>query len=352
MSPITSKPVLITGANGFIASHIVYKLLQSGYKVRGTVRSVTPEKTSHLTSMPNADKNLELVTATLKTGQFDDYVKDVEYVMHTASPFSLNVKDPQEDLIKPALEGTESVLASVNKFGKNVKRVIVTSSMAAVMDEPVSGHTYTEEDWNTKSSLTRQPYYYSKTLAERKAWEMAKEQDQWDLVTINPLMVLGPSFNNSLNESPSLLTRMAKGAFPTYLNMWFGITDVRDVAAVHVAAMEKKEASGRYICCKQCVPMRHMIEIIREKYPFKKLPTISLENTVGDWIAWAGSFGQPKQVGLFVRLNIGKELAVSQAKAEKEFDITFHDIKDSLIDTYADLIKWGHLRDPNAPKPQ
>jgi len=169
---ITNKPICVTGASGFIASYIIRELLSGGYTVRGTVRGLKEgNKYEYLTSFPGAADRLSLVQAELLTeGSYDGATAGCEYVIHAASPYFLDTQDSQQDLVDPALKGTLNVLQACAKAG-SVKKVVLTSSVAAVFDEPISGHVYTEKDWNETSSLKRNPYYYSKTLAERSAWD-------------------------------------------------------------------------------------------------------------------------------------------------------------------------------------
>jgi len=133
---ITDHPICVTGASGFIASHLVRELMEKGYNVKGTVRDLShPEKYSFLTSLPKADQHLELVESELLTsGSYDHAVRGCEYVIHTASPYFLDVKDPQQDLVDPAVKGTLNVLKSC-EISKQVKKVIITSSVAAITDE-------------------------------------------------------------------------------------------------------------------------------------------------------------------------------------------------------------------------
>ena len=150
-------PVLVTGATGFIASRIVERLLAAGYRVRGTVRSLKkPGDVDRLRTLPSAAERLELVEADFThIGSFDTPAAGCEAGIHTASPYVSTVNDPLTDLIGPALNGTRNVLAACAKTS-TVRRVVVTSSMAAVTDEPDSDHTLTEADWNAKSSLESQ----------------------------------------------------------------------------------------------------------------------------------------------------------------------------------------------------
>ena len=230
--------VVVTGASGFIGSWITKTLLDAGYTVRGTVRNPdNTDKYEFLTDMEGADGQLTLWKGELLTdGSFDDAVSGADFVIHTASPYVLDVDDPQTDLVDPAVEGTQNVLDSCSK-ADSVQRVVVTSSMAAITDEPDSEYVLTEEDWNEKSSLDRNPYYYSKTLAEKKAWELAEAAD-WDLVVINPFLVIGPSLTPSLNTSNKIFVDLLVGEYPVVMNLTWGMVDVRDVAEAHVKAIE------------------------------------------------------------------------------------------------------------------
>ncbi|MCA9582595.1 MAG: NAD-dependent epimerase/dehydratase family protein, partial [Myxococcales bacterium] len=187
MTLATDRPVLVTGATGYVASQLIADLLARGYKVRGTVRNLSREASHrHVRELPGAAERLELVEANLlDEGSFDLAAQGVDYVMHTASPYTLDVADPERDLVKPAEEGTLNVLRSC-KRSSTVKRVVLTSSMAAVTDEPLSGKIYTEADWNGTSSLQRNPYFYSKARAERAAWAFVEDASVgYELVVIN-----------------------------------------------------------------------------------------------------------------------------------------------------------------------
>lgn len=160
-------------------------------------------------------------------------------VIHTASPYVIDVEDPQRDLVDPAVNGTLSVLRSAAKAG--VERVVLTSSMAAISDEPRDDQVFTEADWNEQSSLKRNPYYFSKAEAERAAWAFVEEEaPSFDLVVINPYMVLGPSLGPSLNTTNQLFRDVLTGVYPGIMSLSWGFVDVRDVARAHVLAMEER----------------------------------------------------------------------------------------------------------------
>ena len=180
------KPILITGGSGYIASWIVHYLLEKGYQVRATVRDKkNKKKVEHLEKINSETKgNLDLFEADLTSeGSFDQAIKDCELIIHTASPFVIGkVKDPLKDLIEPAENGTQNVLEGVNRVG-GVKKVVLTSSVAAIYSDSIDigqapKGVFNEECWNTKSNLKHNAYSYSKTLAEKKAWEIHDRQNQ------------------------------------------------------------------------------------------------------------------------------------------------------------------------------
>jgi dihydroflavonol-4-reductase len=295
--------------------------------------------------LPGAAERLELVEADLtRSGSFDAPATGCAAVMHTASPYVLDVRDPERDLVTPAVEGTRSVLTACARSG-SVTRVVLTSSMAAITDEPEPDRVLTEADWNVKSSLQRNPYYYSKTLAERAAWSFVEKSRQpFDLVVINPFMVIGPSLVPSLNTSTELFVALANGTFPGILSMAWAIVDVRDVAEAHLRAMERPEAHGRYICAGEVVTMRDLVDLLRRNgYGRYRLPTRSLESRFGTWLAWLASYTRGKGTGTYLRTHLGRVPRYDNTKIRTELGMTFRPAAESILDTMADLEQWGHL---------
>ncbi len=218
------QPVLVTGATGYVAGWLVKRLLDDGYTVHAAVRDPTnKEKLKYLDAIAEQSPEQSpgniryFKTDLLEPGSYAEAMDGCAVVFHTASPFTLAVKDVQKELVDPALLGTRNILEQANNC-QSVKRVVVTSSTAAICSDAVdmqnaNGEKLSEEDWNETSSIDHQPYSYSKVVAEREAWRIAGAQDRWDLVTINPSFVLGPGINPfATSETFTLLKRMGDGS--------------------------------------------------------------------------------------------------------------------------------------------
>ena len=340
--------VTVTGATGFIASHLVQQLLERGHHVRGTVRNLQRrEATAHLRALPGAER-LELVEADLRDpGGFDVAVRGATCVMHTASPYMLTVKDPQRDLVEPAVAGTRHVLRAC-AAEPGITRVVVTSSVAAVTDAPDPSRAVTEADWNTSSTLTRNPYFLSKTLAERAAWAfMDHASPAFDLVVVNPFFVIGPSLSPALNESNKVLVDMLTGRFPAIVDLTWGFVDVRDVAHAHVRAMEVPGAAGRYLCVAEALTVRQLVACMRETgYGTYRLPRLGLDTPVGTQIARLVSLFQPSGQGSYLRTHLGRGFRFDNSKIRRELGMQFRDVRASILETLEDLKRWGHLPPP------
>ncbi|KAJ4908202.1 NAD(P)-binding Rossmann-fold superfamily protein [Raphanus sativus] len=270
------KVVCVTGASGYIASWLVKLLLSRGYTVKASVRDPSdPKKTQHLVSLEGAKERLHLFKADLlEEGSFDSAIDGCEGVFHTASPFYNDVKDPQAELIDPAVKGTLNVLNSSTK-ASSVKRVVVTSSMATVSfnGKPRTPDVTIDETRFSNPEIcqaSKMWYGLSKTLAEDAAWKFAKEKGL-DIVTINPAMVIGPLLQPTLNTSAAAILNLINGA-KTFPNASFGWVNVKDVANAHIQAYEDPSANGRYCMVESVVHLSEIVNILRELYPNLPLP--------------------------------------------------------------------------------
>ncbi|XP_054799922.1 cinnamoyl-CoA reductase CAD2 [Prosopis cineraria] len=276
MSNNAGKLVCVTGASGYIASWLVKLLLHRGYSVKATVRDPNdPKKVDHLLKLDGAKERLHLIKANLlDEGSFDPVIEGCEGVFHTASPFYLDVKDPQAELLDPAVKGTLNVLKSCAKF-PSVKRVVLTSSIAAVAynRKPRTPEVVVDETWFSDPDVCKASnlwYVVSKILAEDAAWKFVKENNI-DMVTINPAMVIGPLLQPTLNTSAAAILNIINGA-ETFPNSSFGWINVKDVANAHIQAFEIPSASGRYCLVERVAHYSEIVKILRELYPTLQLP--------------------------------------------------------------------------------
>ncbi|XP_057515121.1 phenylacetaldehyde reductase-like isoform X1 [Amaranthus tricolor] len=276
--------VCVTGASGYIASWIVKLLLQRGYTVKATVRDPgDPKKVEHLHCLEGAKDRLHLVAANLlEEGSFDAAVEGCHGVFHTASPLHNDPNITEAEFLEPAVKGTLNVLNSCAKFS-SIKRVVLTSSMAAVLctGKPLSTEVTVDESWFSDPDFVRRTkmwYVLSKTLAEEAAWKFTKEKGI-DLVMINPGVTIGPLLQPTLNASAAAIYCFFDGS-ETYRFMFFGWVHVKDVAKAHILALEVPSAHGRYCLVESVAPGSEIVKILKELYPNTKLPEVSAEDDV------------------------------------------------------------------------
>jgi dihydroflavonol-4-reductase len=267
---MTDKPlVLVTGASGYIAMHCIVQLLEAGYRVRGTLRSLNKEarlRKIFAEQVENADDRLEFVTANLMADDgWTAAAQDCTYVMHIASPITDPDLKGDEAYVRPAVDGTRRVMQAAVDAG--VKRVILTSSVAAVQSLATyqEGRPWTEEHWADPEHAD--PYSKSKTLAERTAWDIAAQYPSLELTTINPVYVVGPVFDKDFSGSLRVITAFLNREFPGAPRMGFSIVDVRDVASAHVKAMTHPDAPGkRFICTSGFLWAKDIARIINDNF--------------------------------------------------------------------------------------
>ncbi len=343
-----TAPVLVTGASGYVASWIVRYLLEDGRTVRATVRN--PDKATgleHLHALSAAHPGrLTLHRADLlDEGSYTEAMAGCELVIHTASPFLVGkVKDAYADLVEPALEGTKNVLTSVDAT-PSVKRVVLTTSVVAIYGdaiEMVGKETFTEADWNTTSSLEHQPYSFSKTVAEREAWERQAAQGRWDLVTIHPGLVLGPSLTK-VSASGSMTTmEMFTDYSQTFgtARLWLGVVDVRDVARAHIAAGFTPSASGRYLTNSESIRMLTISRILRAKFGYRPSFPLFEAPKVGAWLV-APFIGQTRD---FIAKNVGFRLAFDSSRTTRELGVEFRPAAESVEAHFQQMIDDGVTR--------
>lgn len=335
--------VLVTGASGFIAGHCVRELLEHGYRVRGTVRNLNaPEKTAHLRTLAErTGGSLDLVEADLGSDAgWKDAVAGCTYVQHVASPFPPAAPRDEMDLIRPAVDGTKRVLSACAESG-TVKRVVLTSSVAAVASghDPGERKVRTEADWSNPDRSP--PYPKSKTLAERAAWAFVQTlppNRRFELAVINPGFVLGPVMNDDAGTSNEVIRKLLRREMPACPHIGFAPVDVRDIAIAHRLAMEQPHAAGnRYICAGDHVWIEDMAKVLAAEFNPQgyRVPTGRLPY----WLMWIiARFDKTVRLALDY---VDREEAVSSAKAQRELGWSMRPLHESVVDTGHSLIAHG-----------
>ncbi len=332
--------VAVTGGSGYIASWVVKKLLDHGHVVHATVRSTKDEdKISHLLKQGEIHPGrLHLFEADLLEGGFEEAFQGCDAVLHMASPFTIDkVKNPKTAFVDPAVEGTRRVMEAIEKT-PTVKKVILTSSMVAVYNDAKEAQSLpnkmlTPDQWNTSATIDYQPYNYSKTEAEKLARKMCEGQDRWQLSTIHPAFVMGPSLSTR-DDSASigfirdlLQGEMRLGA----IDLSVGLVDVRDVAEAHIHALEREHAGGRYLCVNEVKNWLEICQLIQQvtentEYP---LPTKFLPN----WVLYI--FGPLRGLSWrYLRQNLGYSFHVDTSRTIDELGVRFR----SLERTFRDMV--------------
>jgi dihydroflavonol-4-reductase len=331
--------VLVTGGSGYIAGFCIAQLLNEGWTVRTTVRSLSrePEVRKSLEPLCKPDDRLTFHTAELMDDAgWPKAMQGAEYVMHVASP--LPSADPRnaDDLIIPARDGTLRVLKAAKAAG--VKRVVETSSVAAIAYGRGGRATpHTEADWSDETNLKDiGPYERSKTIAERAAWDWSKrEGGAMELCMVNPGAVLGPVLGKDFSASLEIVKLILEGALPACPRFGFPIVDVRDVADLHYRAMLAPSAPGqRYIAANGFMWMSDVAKVLKAGLPdrAKKIPTTDLPDLM---LRISALFNPIVRGRLF---ELGKRRDASSEKAKRELgwaprapDVSIMDAANSMI---------------------
>lgn len=314
MNKDARKLVAVTGIGGFLGRRVAARLLQAGYEVRGTLRSLKKAKSIEA-AIRSADGagggKLSFVVADLLSDEgWDAAFSGVTDVIHAASPFPSRVPKHENDLILPAREGTLRVLRAAKNAG--VGRVVLTSSIAAISYG--SGRApFSEADWTDVDGVLATPYYKSKTLAERAAWDFARENGL-ELVVVNPGMILGPILGTETGTSVGVVQSLMKGRYPAMPDFSVPVVDVRDAAEAHVLAMTMPAAAGeRFIIAGEALSIKDIARVLKRDFPAygKKLPKFVLPN----WLAGIASRFDP---GLKLIIGeLGRDARVSNEKAKR-----------------------------------
>jgi dihydroflavonol-4-reductase len=338
--------VLLTGSSGYIGKHITLRLLNDGFEVKASVRSaakaeeVRAAMTAHLPTGFDLGSKLSFVELDLQSDAgWDAAIAGVDVLIHSASPFPISSPKDENELIRPAVEGTLRALRAAHKAG--VKRVILTSSVAAIYgnDKPASGE-FDETFWTDVSHPVGQvPYTKSKTLAEKAAWDyIASEAPELQLTTINPVLVAGPPLDKHFGSSVSVVERVLIGKDPLLPDLSFSIVDVKDVAAMHVKAITSDAAIGqRFIASAGSRTFIQIAKAIKAAFPTRKISTIQAPSFV---IRFLSLFDSEIKA---VLPTLGKHIGVNSSKAQKVLGINFIPVETSLVETSHYLVDNGFV---------
>ena len=329
--------VLVTGATGFIALHCIQQLLDQGYQVKGTVRSIT-KKNEVIDSMKKNSlhpENLTIVYADLlKDEGWNEAVEGCRYVLHVASPFVLEEPNHEDDLIKPAVDGTLRVLNACKD--NRVEKVVLTSSFAAIgygNDEKI----FDETDWsNTDSTIGA--YAKSKTLAEKAAWSFVNElpdQDKFNLTVLNPVAVTGPMLSDDIGTSNTLFVQLLDGSIPACPRIHIGFVDVRDVAKAHIFSMTAEKTNGeRIIVSEKEMFFAEMGRVLKDA-GYDKSPT----REIPDFMLKIMAVFIKKLSGM--KRSVGRKVISDKSKAKELFDWEYITAEDSAVESAKQLESMG-----------
>ncbi len=338
--------VLVTGATGFIAQHVIVQLLAAGYRVRGTIRSLAKgdELRRTLAAHTASADRLELVSAELtRDDGWRDAVRGCRFVLHVASPLpSKPPRDPDE-LIVPARDGALRVLRAA--VAEKVERVVMTSSVAAVLygHERDGKKVYDERDW---SKLTNEvgAYEQSKTIAERAAWDYVDglpAGERIELCTINPGLVLGPLLGPEGSTSLEVVRKLLARELPGLPDIGYAVVDVRDVATAHLAAMTTPAAAGqRFIVAIEHASFRDVADVLARHFGPKgfKIPT----RRVPGWVLKTVSLWD-KTARLAVQ-ELNKRQDLSSARAREVLGWKPHTLDEMVVAAGESMVQYGVIK--------
>lgn len=339
--------VLVTGGSGFIGAHCIVQLLQQGYKVRTTVRSLSRE--AEVRAMVReggveAGDNLTFAAADLtKDDGWPEAVAGCAYVLHVASPFPPAIPQHEDELIIPARDGALRVLKAARDAG--VKRVVLTSSFAAIgYGQKPGRQPFNEENWTDPNGGDVRAYVKSKTIAEKAAWDfIANQGGALELSVVNPVGVFGPVLGPDYSTSILLVQRLMDGAMPGLPRIYFGAVDVRDVASMHIECMTNPAAkSQRFLAVAgDFLSIKEIAQVLKRRLGAKarRVPTLQIP----DFMVKMAAKRDPAVAQIIPEL--GKYKNGTNEKARRLLNWQPRSNEDCIVATAESLIKLGLLKD-------
>lgn len=333
------ETILVTGISGFVARHVALDLLRAGYVVRGTLRRLDRGAEVRAALAPHLDagplSRLSFAQADLGADAgWDAAMAGVDILVHTASPFPLVPPKDDDEVIRPALEGTLRVLGAAHAAG--IRRVVLTSSSVAIVPPDRSG-AYDETSWVDASAPHRLPYIRSKILAERAAWDFAAAKGL-ALTSINPGFVFGAPLGDCDGTSVALVRRLMKGTDPLMAKVEYPVVDVTDIARMHLRAVQDPATAGkRYLGAAGTLSFVQMGRILKAAHPTRRIATRAAPSFLLRLMAlFDTSLAQ-------ILPSLDKKITVSNARAVTEMGITFVPPADALRATADWLVRSGKV---------
>ena len=333
------EKVLVTGATGYIGLHCINQLLNQGYAVNGSIRS--PERKDEiinaLKSHNTSTEHLNLYTFNLtEDNGWDEGIQGCDYLLHVASPISLENTE-EEYFVQPAIDGVKRAFKFAKKH--NIKKVVLTSSVAAIFNTIENKILYDETDWSDPASPLIDAYSKSKTLAEKAAWKFVKDENHpFELAVINPALVVGASISGDIGESNKAVEMVASGRMPVAVPLMFGYVDVRDVAAAHILAMQTPASNGeRFALVEKDLWYTDVAKILREN-GFDKAPTIGIPVWLAKILA---NFNKELKLTLPY---LGRKRSIKNTKAKEILGWNPRPAEESIIDIANQMKDLGILK--------
>jgi dihydroflavonol-4-reductase len=347
MAQLSDQTVLVTGATGYIARHVVVQLIDAGYTVRGTARSAASAEAlrddlrPHVADPGAVDARFSVVAADLMSDDgWADAVSGCEFVHHVASPIPSVPPKDENELIAPAREGTLRVLRAAADAG--VRRVVLTSSIAAVLYGVDRDKVFSAADWSNVDDKRIGAYEKSKTIAERAAWEFVRTSaPHLELTAINPGLVLGPLIGSAMSTSHEVVKKLLGREVPASPDLTYSMIDARDVAAAHVAAMTAPSAVGqRFLTGGPSTSMREVAQILHREFSLRgyRIPTRNLPSFLVRLIA---KFDKTVALGLN---DLARPQHIDNAPVIALIGRPLRDTTEMVAASAEGLIEHGHIK--------
>ncbi|MEZ4463187.1 MAG: NAD-dependent epimerase/dehydratase family protein [bacterium] len=333
-------PIAVTGATGFIGSHVIRVLLERGYTVRACVRD--PENRSKVAHLEALAAGLPGTLSfhrgdLLDEGSYDEAFAGATGVIHTAAVVTFTAADPEAEIVRPSLDGTRNVLGAIERSG-SVQRLVHTSSVSAVVSRAEPGRLYTEADYSDEATIKSDAYAYAKREAERL---VAAHPGSFSRVMINPGLVVGPVYTSAhAKGSASVVRDFVVGTFPGAPGFAFSVVDVREVADAHVDALERADLDGRFIVSAATLWMREMAAAVAAGFPELRVRTNQLPSIL---IYLAAIFDKRMSLAMVKNL-LKRPQRVDNARSREVLKLTYRPIEESICECARSMIDQGFAR--------